>query len=110
VAAAAVSAGHKQRNDPRPGRQARAPQGGAAGADPADSLVAPVPFRRRGARHRRRHGGRRHGSGLAGASGLAVIIVAGFRGASMKSEEQGREAPVAPGGPGPGGGTGTGGI
>ena len=40
-----------------------------------------------------------------GLSGVGVIIVAVFRGASMKPDDYRREAPVPPGGPGPGGGT-----
>lgn len=40
-----------------------------------------------------------------GLSGIAIVIVAGFRGASIKPDDYRREAPVPPGGPGPGGGT-----
>ena len=39
-----------------------------------------------------------------GISGVAVMVVAVFRAATMKPEDNRREAPVPPGGPGPGGG------
>jgi hypothetical protein len=41
-----------------------------------------------------------------GLSGVAVMILAVVRAATMKPEEYRREAPVPPGGPGPGGGAG----